>query len=273
MTATRDETMAVAVCRELTDGDLVFIGVGTAGRAYTLAVGVPVVASRLAQLTHAPDLDIYLGNLLSPDLSYVPEQLTQHAITRWPGAYAPSDIGYKVDALTRGDFTVSFESAAQVDRHGNLNITAIGHGGTPDVRLVGSLAQPEHLAFVQRPIIVVDLSPRVFVERVDYVTSAGRRLAGRSRDELGYHTPGPALVVTDLCTFDFTADGELRLRTLHPGVSVDDVIDRMSFRPVVDAHVVVTPEPTADQLTAIRTQIDPRGALLGANRPDHREVP
>lgn len=263
MTPTRNEVMAAAVGRELADDDLVFIGVGTAGRAYTLAVGIPLVASRFAQLTHAPGLDIYLGNLLSPDLGYMPERLTQDAITRWPGAYAPTDIGYKVDALVRGDFTVSFESAAQVDRHGNLNITAVGRGATPAVRLVGSLAQPEHLAFVRRPIIVVDLSPRVFVERVDFVTSFGHVGETGTRAELGYATPGPALVVTDLCTFDFTAEGAMRLRSLHPGVSRGDVLSRMSFEPVVPEGVDQTQPPSGAELALIREQIDPRNTLLG----------
>lgn len=262
MTPSRNEVMVGAVSRELVDNDLVFIGVGTAGRAYTLAVGIPLVACRLAQFHHAPGLDIYLGNLLTPDASYMPERLTQDAITRWPGAYAPSDIGYKVDALVRGDFTVSFESAAQVDRHGNLNITAIGQQNSPTVRLVGSLAQPEHLAFVRKPIIVVDLSPRVFVEHVDYVTSFGHSADKGSRTELGYTTPGPALVVTDACTFDFTASGEMRLRSLHPGVSVENVVERMSFQPVVDGDVPQTPLPTPEELTLIRKQIDPSHSLL-----------
>jgi len=265
--ATREETMAWAVSRALRDDDLLFVGVGTAGRAYTLAVGIPLVAARLAQRHHAPGVDVYLGNLLSPDLSYAPRELTQDAITRWPGAYAPADIGNKVDMLVRGDFTVSFESAAQVDRRGNLNITAIG-GEPPAVRLVGSLAQPEHLAFVQRPVVVVDLSPRVFVERVDRVTSLGHGDHPGHRRELGYRTGGPTLVVTDRCVLDFDEDGDMRLVSVHPGVGVEDVCERMGFRPVVGADVPTTPEPPEAAVRMVREEIDPTGALLGGVRTE-----
>jgi glutaconate CoA-transferase subunit B len=259
---TRNELMVVAISRTLQDDDIVFVGVGTSGRAFTLAVGIPLVAARLAQLDHAPGLDIYWGNLLSPDLTDVPEHLTQDAITRWRGAYAPADVGQKVDMLVRGEFDVSFESAAQVDRYGNLNITRIGPADHPTVRLVGCLAQPEHLAFVKRPIIVVDLSSRVFVENVDHVTSFGFGSRTRSRESLGYAGGGPALVVTDHAVFDFTEEGRMRLRSLHPGVTIDDVLSRMSFTPDIADDVVETEPPDAETLRVIREEIDPSGALL-----------
>lgn len=260
--ATRNELMAFAISEVLRDEELVFVGVGTSGRAFTLAVGVPLVAARLAQLRHAPNLDIYWGNLLSPDLSSVPEKLTQDAITRWPGAYAPADVGSKVDMLVRGEFDVSFESAAQVDRYGNLNITRIGPAENPKVRLVGCLAQPEHLAFVRRPIIVCDLSPRVFVEKVDHVTSFGFGDETRSRASLGYDGGGPALVVTDLAVFDFTESGRMRLRTLYPGVTVDEVLERMSFVPDIADDVAEAAPVPESALRAIREEIDPTNALL-----------
>ena len=260
--ATRNELMALAISAMLRDDDVVFVGVGTSGRAFTLAVGIPLVAARLAQLDHAPGLDIYWGNLLSPDLTDVPEHLTQDAITRWRGAYAPADVGQKVDMLVRGEFDVSFESAAQVDRYGNLNITRIGPADHPKVRLVGCLAQPEHLAFVRRPIIVVDLSPRVFVERVDHVTSFGFGDETRTRASLGYTGGGPSLVVTDCGVFDFTEEGRMRLRSLHSGVTVDDVRSRMSFEPDIADDLVETPSPMPSALRAIREEIDPSGSLL-----------
>lgn len=164
--------------------------------------------------------------------------------------------------LVRGEFDVSFESAAQVDRRGNLNITRIGSAEHPQVRLVGCLAQPEHLAFVRRPIIVADLSPRVFVEAVDHVTSFGFGPGPGTRSSLGYDGGGPALVVTDHCVFDFTPDGEMRLLALYPGVSLGAVLERMSFEPVMPSELVECPEPSPEDLGAIREQIDATGTLL-----------
>jgi glutaconate CoA-transferase subunit B len=254
--------MAFAISEVLKDGELVFVGVGTSGRAFTLAVGIPLVAARLAQLRHAPDLDIYWGNLLSPDLSEVPAELTQDAITRWPGAHAPADVGSKVDMLVRGEFDVSFESAAQIDRHGNLNITRIGTTDPPAVRLVGVLAQPEHLAFVGRPIIVADLSPRVFVESVDYVTSFGYGDGVRTRESMGYDGGGPALVVTDRAVFDFSPEGRMRLISLFPSVTVEEVFAQMSFEPEVAEGLSAAALPPPAALAAIRDQIDPTATLL-----------
>lgn len=257
--ATRSERMAVRISDELRDGELVFVGVGTAGRAFTLAVGIPLVAARLAQVTSAPALDIYWGNLLNPDLADFPSELTQDAITRWRGAYAPADVGYKVDMLARGEFDVSFESAPQIDRHGNLNITEI-RTGERAVRLVGTLAQPEHYAYVRRPIVVTDLASRTFVEKVDFITSFGFGDGEGRRADLGYTTPGPHLIVTDMCVFDFF-DEQMRLIEVYPGVGVDDVLERMSFVPLIDGPRV-TREPTDEDLRLIRDEIDAHGVML-----------
>jgi glutaconate CoA-transferase subunit B len=80
---TINELMATVIAREIENDDLVFVGVGTAGRPFTLAVGIPVVATRLAQESHAPDASIYWGNLLSPDLSVMPDVWLQDTFTRW----------------------------------------------------------------------------------------------------------------------------------------------------------------------------------------------
>src|SRR5579872_4846574 len=221
MPYTTNELVTAVVAAAIEDEDLVFVGVGTNGRAFSLAVGIPLAALRLAQLTHAPTASVYWGNLLEPDLSTFPDNLRQDSLTRWPAAASPGDVGYKCDLLMRRGFDVSFDSGAQIDAFGNLNITAIGAHQTPTVRLVGCLAQPEHFAFVRRPIVMMDLSRRGFVEKVDFVTSVGHARDGRSREEWGLGSGGPQLVVTDKAIFDFnTPDRRMRLRSLHPGIEI-----------------------------------------------------
>lgn len=262
---TTDELMACVIARELEDDQLGFVGVGTAGRAFTLAVGIPVAAARLAQLMHAPGFTIYWGNLLSPDLEQVPRAWRQNTFTRWRGASAPPDTGFKLDMLTRGDFDVCFDSAAQIDRFGNLNITAIGDPAKPKVRLVGCLAQPEHLAYVRKPIVVLDLDARTFVERVDFITGVGHRTPEGPRAELGLPGPGPQLVVTDKAVFDFEPEtGAMRLVSLHPGVLLDEVLDRMGFRPLVPDSPKITPTPGDEELRLLREAVDPNHLLLPA---------
>lgn len=262
---TTNEMMVVALARELRDGEMGFVGIGTAGRAFTLAVGIPIVAARLAQHTHAPGFTIYWGNHLSPDLTRIPQTLTQDTITRWAAASCPPTTADKLDMLTRGRFDVSFDSAPQIDQHGNMNITVIGPYRNPRVRLVGCLAQPEHLAFVRRPIIVADLSRRTFVERVDFITSVGYLSGGRSRDEAGLARGGPSLVLTDKAVFDFEPEiCRLRLASLYPGVTVEEILDLMSFRPVIPDNLPEAEPPTGEQVDLIRKVIDPNGAFLKA---------
>lgn len=258
-----NELVTCAIARQIRDGDLVFVGVGTNGRAFTLAVGIPLAAVRLAQLRHAPAAAVYWGNLLEPDLANVPRDIRQDTFTRWPAAAAPSDTGIKCDMLARQAFDVCFDSAAQIDQFGNLNITAIGDYRKPKVRLVGCLAQPEHLAFVPRPIVVVDLDKRVFVEKVDFITSVGHYKGGRSREEVGLPPGGPQIVVTDKAIFDFEPESKrMRLASLHRGVTNEEVLDNMSFVPVVPQAVATTPEPDDESLRLIRSEIDPNRVLL-----------
>ncbi|WP_316978285.1 CoA-transferase [Shumkonia mesophila] len=261
---TTNELLAAAVAREIADGDLVFIGVGTTDRAFTLACGVGVVATGLAQSAHAPDASIYWGNLLSPDLSRMPQSWLQDTFTRWPAASQLTETAQKNDMLAFGRFDVSFESAAQVDRYGNLNITRLNHpDGSIKTRLIGCLAQTEHLAFVRKPIIMVDLKQRTFVEEVDYVTSLGHQRHGVPRQSYGLSGPGPQLCITDKAIFDFKGEGGgMRIRSLHPGVKLDEVLELMGFAPEIPATLAETTPPTAAEVKLIRTKIDPNRTLL-----------
>jgi glutaconate CoA-transferase subunit B len=263
---TINELMAVAIAAEISDEDLVFVGVGTTGRAFTLAVGLPVVATRLAQSAHAPNASLYWGNLLSPDLSRIPRSWRQDTFTTWPCASQLTETSQKIDMLSNGSFDVSFESAAQVDRYGNLNITRLHNpDGSLKTRLIGCLAQPEHLAFVRCPIIVVDLSARVFVENVDFVTSFGHRRGERDRDSYKLRGPGPQLCVTDRAIFDFKGrDNRMRLKSLYPGFSEHDVLALMGFEPEIAPDVSTVTRPTAQQLALIRGTIDPDKSLMRA---------
>ncbi|RWH72451.1 CoA-transferase [Mesorhizobium sp.] len=260
---TPNELLTSQVARVILDDDLAFVGVGTNGRAFTLAVGIPLAGLRLAQMLHAPGASGYWGNLLEPDLSSFPEHLKQDSLTRWKAAASPVDVGYKCDMLARRGFDVSFDSGAQIDRYGNLNITAIGDYARPKVRLVGCLAQPEHFAFVRRPIVMMDLDRRSFVEKVDFVTSVGHARDGRTRQEWGLGEGGPHVVITNKAILDFdTPDRSMRLRSLHDGVSLEEVLDSMGFRPTIPDYIAITPAPTSRELQLIRQEIDPDRVLL-----------
>jgi hypothetical protein len=74
-------------------------------------------------------------------------------------------------------------------------------------------------------------------------------------------------VVSNLGVFDFdTADQSMRLRSVHPGVTVDEVVGATAFTLTVPSDVPESRLPTADELELIREVIDPEGAR-------EREVP
>lgn len=265
MAYTTNELMAVAASKELRDDELGFIGVGTDGRAYTLAVGIPMIAARLAQMAHAPNFTIFWNNLLSPKLDEIPPYLTQDYLTKWPCAFQPVTCEDKNEMLANERFDVSFDSASQIDQFGNMNITAIGDYRKPKVRLVGCLAQPDHFAFVKRPIILTDLKKRTFVEKVDFITSVGYLDGKDSRVKAGLKPYGPWKVITDKCILNFAnEERKMQLESIHPGVTLEEVLDNMSFRPVVPEVVKTTEEPTEEQVKAIREVIDPNHSLLRA---------
>ncbi|WP_270886073.1 CoA-transferase subunit beta [Pedococcus sp. 5OH_020] len=260
---TINELMVTAAARELQDGDLIFIGVGTAGRAFTLACGIPIAAARLAQETHAPNLSIYWNNLLSPDLEQIPPRLTQHYLTTWPTSAQLHNCSDKNDMLSRGMFDVSFDSAPQIDRFGNLNITAIGDYKKPTRRLIGCLAQTDHFAYVRRPLILTDLKKRTFVDKVDFITSVGHLDGGTSRTDAGLRPGGPSRVITDKAVFGFHEETkEMQLLSVHATSSTEEVLAEMSFEPLVNDDVSATQAPSSDELRLIREVIDPRRILL-----------
>ena len=66
-------------------------------------------------------------------------------------------------------------------------------------------------------------------------------------------------VVSDLGVFDFaTPDHRMRLASVHPGVTVDQVMAATAFELVIPDDVATTRLPTAEELELIRTVIDPR---------------
>lgn len=154
------------------------------------------------------------------------------------------------DLAQRGNLDLFFLSGAQVDRKGNLNLTCIGEYGKPKVRLPGG-AGSSMLYYMTRRVVLFTLShsPRVFVERCDFVTSAG------STPGYFWRRGGPTRLLTPLCTMEFSPEqAEWRLLTLHPGVSFEEAQQATGF-PLSPADAPPTPSPSVDDLALLRAQI------------------
>ena len=119
MRATANELLAVMGARELRDNTTVFTG-----------VGAPMMASVLAQRTHAPRLTMMVeGGVIGP--MWKPGELPI-STNEMRAAYRAQMLPGITDAFLlaqRGFFDVGFIGGAQIDRHGNLNTSAIGANG------------------------------------------------------------------------------------------------------------------------------------------------
>jgi acyl CoA:acetate/3-ketoacid CoA transferase beta subunit len=240
MNASRAE-VAVVACSDL------FRGAGTI-LASTVGV-IPTIGARLARLTHAPDLLLSDGEAtLYADTPAVDEPFREPE--------APLPYARLFELIARGRRHVVM-GAAQIDRHGDQNLSAIGDRDRPVRQLLGARAAATNTINHATSYWIARHSPRVFVEQVDVVTGVGparARAAGAAR----FHDL--RRIVTDLAVLDFTGpDGSVALASLHPGVALDRVVAATGFTLHIPADVPTTRLPTDEELRLVRERLDPRG--------------
>ncbi len=252
-TVTRAE-VCVASCARVWhgDGEILASPMGT----------VPTLGARLARATFAPDL------VLTDGLAQI--------IDGAPALGAPADgltvegwLPYRavLDLLANGRRHVMM-GPAQIDAYGNANISCVGDWERPSRQLLGARGAPGNTVNHATSYWVPRHSRRVLTSRVDVVCGVGNDRAAT--------LPGPAArfhdlrrVVTNLCVLDFdTGDGRMRLVSVHPGVTVAQVVEATGFD-LADpqdadevltsgADVPTTAAPTAEELRLIREVLDPR---------------
>jgi acyl CoA:acetate/3-ketoacid CoA transferase beta subunit len=235
---TRAEVCAIA-CADLfaDDGEILASPMGT----------MPLIGARLARLTSNPDL------LISDGEAYL------LAETPPIGGAAPHEgwLPYRkvFDVVAAGTRHVVM-GANQVDRYGNQNISCLGDHARPKRQMLGARGAPGNTVNHRTSYWVAKHQPRVFVEAVDFVSGVGYD-----------HATGPAgrfhdvhRVVTNLAVLDFvTPDHSMRIASLHPGVSVEDVQAQTGFPLAVPDVVPTTREPTDEELKLLREVLDPNG--------------
>ncbi len=240
-TATRAEYCVVA-CAEAWRG---------AGEVLASPMGtVPTIGARLAKLTYSPELLLTDGEaLLIGDVPAVGAKA--EVVEGW--------LPYRQHlALVATGRRHVMMGASQLDRYGNQNISCIGDWARPERQLLGVRGAPVNTLNNPTSYWVPRHSARVFVERVDMVCGVGYdRAAAAGPAATRYHRI--AEVISDLGVFDFeTPDRTMRLRSLHPGVTVGQVRQATGFALTVPDEVPYTREPSAEELRLIREVIDPR---------------
>ncbi|OHV34628.1 MULTISPECIES: CoA-transferase subunit beta [Pseudofrankia] len=248
------------------DGEILASAFGTA----------PALGVRLARRTFAPDLLLSDGEAMlladPPPLGAAPA-----------GAVVEGWLPFRsvFDVVASGRRHVIM-IPSQLDAHGNMNISAVGPHGRPKVQLIGTRGAPGNTVNHRTSYWVARHSPRVFVERVDVVCGVGYDRA-QAAGPAARRFHGLGRVVTDLAVLDFAApqgsspideadrggQHRLRLASVHPGVTVDEVLAATGFALALPdggpGAVPTTATPTSAELDLLDA-FDPTGLRF-------REVP
>lgn len=242
---TVQELMAVEMSRHIRDGEVAIMGAVSA---------LPMAACRLARKTHAPNSWFVAGGsgAVNPHLSPIPQSSCDHRLLQADCALPLPEV---VMLEGRGDvFDIFFAGGLQIDAFGNTNLERIGDQLHPRLKGPGGVGLP-FLPLAGRVVIyTMAHNVRTFVEKVDFVSGPAKSLSGS----------GPSLVVTPMCTMDFEAGSRrARLRSVHPDLTVAQVMDATGFKLLIPGTVVETTPPSDRELEVLR-QIDSDGVLRAA---------
>jgi len=248
------EMMICVAARYLEDGKSVVVG-----------TGAPCAAGMLAQKTSSPNLLIlFEAGGIAPELPTMPVSVGDSR-THWRGIMA-SSMTETMSLAARGMVDFAFLGGAQIDKYGNLNSTVIGPDyHKPKVRLPGSGGANDLASNCWNTIVMTPHEKRRFVEKVDFITSPGYLTGGNSRYDAGLpEGSGPYKIITNLCIIGFdNPNRQMEVESLHPGVTIEEVIDNTGFELLVKKNLETTEAPDADHLKILRENVDPHKYIIG----------
>jgi glutaconate CoA-transferase subunit B len=255
-----DELRACLLSREFDDGERVFLGAN---------VNIGRAALLLAHLLRGPNMKVMLGlswtNLSDHREVGLHPDSTDFRDARWAEAYVSLDTMINSYRFFSTTFVIS---ALQVDGFGNSNLIGLGDDHRRlRLRGPGAIGSVSSTAYCDRFYITPPRHTRdIFVERCDFVSSVGWGSGGAdARDKLGLPGGGPKLCVTPICVMDFEDETKaMRLRSVHPGHSVEEVVDNTGFELIIPDKVPDTVPPQPGELQLLRNAIDPQGLLRQA---------
>ena len=222
--------MAILLSREVRDGEVSACGALSQ---------IPAAGLLLAKATHAPDAELIILN----------------------SVFNPFRTSRQFHFLAqRGELGLFFVSGVQIDRHGNYNLHQVGPDpDRPRSRFPGGYGGGMIYYCARRTVVFrTEHTRRSFVEKVDYVSAAGATPPEVLR--LG----GPTKVVTPKATFRFDRNAELlRLESVHPPWTLDDIRANTGFELEMNGTPPATPEPTAEELRALREVVRPKMISTG----------
>jgi glutaconate CoA-transferase subunit B len=241
------EIMVAQAAREIRDGERVFVG-----------MRLPLIAFVVAKRTHAPNA---VGLFELGVVRDEPAAELLYTMGDPPNVRGATWCARTIDLmglLQRGEVEAGFIGGAEIDRHGNVNTTAIGADRAhPAAQLPGSGGGADIASLAGRLIVIMPHDKRRLRERVDFITSPGYGDGGAWRQKVGLPRGGPAVLITTLGVFRFV-DGEAVLVSYHPTSSVDEVRASTGWELRVADDIQATEPPSAEVLGFIRGY-DPQG--------------
>jgi acyl CoA:acetate/3-ketoacid CoA transferase beta subunit len=242
---TRAEVCAVAIAETFRgDGEILVSPIGN----------LPAIGARLAKLTFEPDL------LLTDGVASLVANVQPVGGVKGPEPIVEGWLPYRAvfDVVWSGRRHVMM-GATQIDRFGNQNIACIGDFRKPKAQLLGMRGAPGNTLNHPTSYWIPNHSPKSFVEKVDVVSGVGYdRAAALGKPASRFHEI--RRVVSNLGVFDFnTPDHAMRLVSVHPSVSVGNVIESTGFELVIPDDVPETRAPSDEELKLIREVLDPNG--------------
>lgn len=160
------------------------------------------------------------------------------------------------DCAGQGRIDVFFLSGGQIDGGGNVNLVSTGDYSHPKVRFPGSFGSALLYYVVPKVILFrTEHSRRTLVPRVDFISAPGVSSPNV------YRPGGPIALITNRCLFRFSA-GRFTLASVHPGHSVDEVIENTGFDFGRPPLVPDTPPPSSKTLKLLRDAVAPQLAEI-----------
>jgi acyl CoA:acetate/3-ketoacid CoA transferase beta subunit len=243
---TTRELMAVAGARELQDHQNVVVG-----------LGLPQIATELARLTHAPNINIILEIGVVNPAPIEPTVGLADPRFWYKTDYFTTFVGAMGNFLHRGLVDIGFIGGLEVDMYGNLNSTLIDLPGGGIRHFTGSGGGNDIASLAKKTLVIMPHQKRKFPPKVRYITSPGYLQGGSSRRDAGLKGGGPEKIITDKAVLGFDEKSKrMKLISVHPGVDIEDVVENTGFELVIE-KVETTETPKDNEIKLLREVIDP----------------
>jgi len=244
---TTNELMAVAAAHLLKDKQNVVVG-----------IGLPQIATILAQNTHAPNINIiYEHGVVNPQPIEMGVGIADPRL--WYQAdYFTSFVGALGCLLQKGLVDVGFLGGLQIDQYGNLNSTLVKtNSGTR--HFTGSGGAGDIATFAKNIFVMIRHEKRKIVDTLDFVTSVGYYKGNTSRQDKGLPNCESIKVITNLCVFGFNnEEKKIQIDSIHPGVTKERIKENTGAPVLISDSIKMTEEPTKEEIDLLENQIDPQ---------------